>query len=85
MATSQTITNLKDRSPKIKAIALLELSERAIFFYLRRKIDRPSDIRVNLRPSAVKKDRSPFLTIQKGDRPYFAFNSQIIVSSANYC
>ncbi|MCC3404158.1 MAG: hypothetical protein JGK17_00805 [Microcoleus sp. PH2017_10_PVI_O_A] len=34
----------------------------------------PSDIRVNLRPSAVKKERSPFLIIQKGDRPYFAFN-----------
>ena len=29
-----------------------------------------SCIRVNLRPSAVKKDRDPFLTqIQKSDRP----------------
>jgi hypothetical protein len=32
----------------------------------------PSYIRVNLRPSAVKKDRSPFLIlIQKGSRPSF--------------
>jgi hypothetical protein len=31
--------------------------------------DRPSYIRVNQRPSAVKKERSPFLTqIQKSDR-----------------
>ncbi|XZN89518.1 MAG: hypothetical protein ACM65M_17855 [Microcoleus sp.] len=34
-------------------------------------IDRPSYIRVNLRPSAVKKERSPFLTIQKGDRSFY--------------
>ncbi|MEG4329772.1 hypothetical protein [Microcoleus sp. herbarium5] len=34
------------------------------------KCDRPSYIHVNQRPSAVKKERDPFLTqIQKGDRP----------------
>ncbi|WP_341734906.1 hypothetical protein [Microcoleus sp. EPA2] len=33
--------------------------------------DRPSCIRVNVRPSAVKKDRSPFLIIQKGDRSFY--------------
>ncbi|MEG5000892.1 hypothetical protein QUB13_24835 [Microcoleus sp. B4-D4] len=33
--------------------------------------DRPSCIRVNLRPSAVKKELDPFLTIQKGSRPFY--------------
>ncbi|MEG4445852.1 hypothetical protein QUB47_28365, partial [Microcoleus sp. AT9_B5] len=42
--------------------------------------DRPSYIRVNLRLSAVKKERSPFLIIQKGDRPFYNPHSADILS-----
>ncbi|MEG4915297.1 MULTISPECIES: hypothetical protein [unclassified Microcoleus] len=42
--------------------------------FMNQKSEIPSCIRVNLRPSAVKKERSPFLIIQKGDRPFYNQN-----------
>ncbi|XZO01926.1 MAG: hypothetical protein ACM65L_26235 [Microcoleus sp.] len=51
------------------AQAVIDLKERSPIIH--QKCDRPSCIRVNLRPSAVKKERSPFLTIQKGDRSFY--------------
>ncbi|MEG3951206.1 MULTISPECIES: hypothetical protein [unclassified Microcoleus] len=52
----------------IIAIALSNNSER-LSPIIRQKSDRPYYIRVNLRPSAVKKERDPFLSqMQKGSR-----------------
>ena len=58
----------------IIAIVLSNNSERLLPI-IHQKCDRPSYIRVNQRPSAVKKDRSPFLTIQKSDRSTITYNS----------